>query len=259
MIYLIYFIIVILATTLGSMTGMGGGIIIKPVLDLLGHTDAASISMLSSITVLVMAAVSLWRQRRSADKPERTIALPFALGAVLGGSLGSLGLNALLADAASSGVTVVQNIVLAVLVAATFLYMLNKGRIQSRRLKGVIPSAAAGLILGAISSFLGIGGGPINVVLIIYLFSLTTKTAALCSLLSILLSQASKLLLTLFLGGFAGYDLSMLPIMLAAAIAGGLLGGTLNKRMDEKATDRLFNMVQILVFCLCMTNIWRNL
>ncbi|MCD8352587.1 MAG: hypothetical protein LUC93_18445, partial [Planctomycetaceae bacterium] len=61
---LLYLAIALCSTTAGALTGMGGGVIIKPVIDLVGHYDAASINALSSLTVLIMSVVSvarLWR------------------------------------------------------------------------------------------------------------------------------------------------------------------------------------------------------
>lgn len=59
----VYFLIALLATTAGAMTGMGGGVIIKPLLDLLGDYDAATIGVLSALTVFVMSLVSQWQSK----------------------------------------------------------------------------------------------------------------------------------------------------------------------------------------------------
>ena len=34
--YIIYFFLALVSTTIGSLTGMGGGVIIKPLMDVLG-------------------------------------------------------------------------------------------------------------------------------------------------------------------------------------------------------------------------------
>ena len=47
----------------GAICGIGGGVIIKPVLDALGILDVASISFLSGCTVLSMTAYSVLRSR----------------------------------------------------------------------------------------------------------------------------------------------------------------------------------------------------
>ena len=48
---LIYFFIALICTFAGAITGMGGGVVIKPVLDMMGDFDSASIGALSSMSV----------------------------------------------------------------------------------------------------------------------------------------------------------------------------------------------------------------
>ena len=47
--------------------------------------------------------------------------------------------------------------------------------------------------------------------------------------------------------------------MVAGAIAGGFLGAALNKKLSEKAVERAFNGVQLLVLGICVFNIIRNI
>lgn len=254
---LIYFAIALFATTLGGMTGMGGGVIIKPTLDLLGHFDVSSISMLSSITVLIMAVVSLLTQRHSGEKPPASTALPLSVGAALGGILGSYLLDSFISGSAENSlVTTAQNIILAALIMLLFINTQSKQKLTPLKLTGAVPSVSMGLALGAISSFLGIGGGPINVPIIMLVFGFTARTSAICSLCTILFSQASKLLITAVGGGFEDYELSMLPVMLIGAVLGGFIGGAILKKASDKTSIVLFNLAQLLVFCICITNIF---
>ena len=57
----IYFLTTIIATSAGGISGMGGGIIIKPVLDLMGDFTPQTIGVMSATTVFVMSLVSTWR------------------------------------------------------------------------------------------------------------------------------------------------------------------------------------------------------
>lgn len=261
----VYFLIALLATTAGAMTGMGGGVIIKPLLDLLGDYDAATIGVLSALTVFVMSLVSVAKQMLKKTKIVLKIAVPLALGSVVGGNLGNKMFSGLLSafqnsEAASKNVTVIQNAVLALLIAVVFVYMLYKDRIAGFHLKGILPSLLAGIFLGVCSSFLGIGGGPINVALLIFLFSFDTKTAAVCSIITILFAQLSKVgSILLSPGGLFAYDLSMLLPMAVGAVAGGFLGSKCNIELPERVIDRMFNGVQVLVFGLCIFNMVRNL
>src|SRR5699024_6876573 len=62
---IIYFLTGIIATMLGSMAGLGGCIIIRPVLEFVGEYDVGSIAVLSASTVFVMACVSLITSAKS--------------------------------------------------------------------------------------------------------------------------------------------------------------------------------------------------
>ena len=87
---LVYFLIAIGATTVGSLTGMGGGVIIKPVMDVIGAYDAATIGVLSSITVFSMSVVSIGKQMLAKRKIPFGTAVPLAVGSVAGGQLGQI-------------------------------------------------------------------------------------------------------------------------------------------------------------------------
>ncbi len=258
MLYVLYFLIAIGATTVGSLTGMGGGVIIKPLMDLLGGYDVETIGVLSSVTVFAMAVVSVGKQIAQKAKIDFAMAIPLALGSVGGGLLGQWLLQLIVGSAPKNLVTVVQNGVLAVLILGVFLYMRNKSHIRSMSLHGVVPAALVGVFLGVCSSFLGIGGGPINVALIIFLFGYDTKSATVCSIVTILFSQISKLGSVAVSTGFGIYDLSILPVMVVGAIAGGFIGASLNKKLQEQTVDKAFNAVQLLVLALSIVNIARN-
>ena len=52
---LIFFLVSLLASVVGAICGIGGGVIIKPVLDLLHLESVSTISFLSVCTVLSMS------------------------------------------------------------------------------------------------------------------------------------------------------------------------------------------------------------
>lgn len=255
---IIYFLLAILSTTIGSLTGMGGGVIIKPVMDLLGGYDSQTIGVLSSITVFSMSVVSIGRQVLARVHILFHTAVPLALGSVGGGLLGQWLLEGIVrATGAGGSVTIVQNAVLIALILAVFLYMMNKQKIKGKQLRGIPVSLLVGVFLGICSSFLSIGGGPINVALIVYLYGYDTKTASICSLVAILFAQISKLTTVAVTTGFSGFDLEMAPAMVLGAVAGGFIGAALNRRCKEKTVEAAFNVVQMLVLLIAAVNIVR--
>ena len=55
MLVLIFFIVSLFASSIGAVFGIGGGVIIKPILDSLNIMEVTKISFLSSCTVLSMS------------------------------------------------------------------------------------------------------------------------------------------------------------------------------------------------------------
>lgn len=256
-----YFIITFLACTAGAVTGMGGGILIKPILDSLGGYDVATIGVLSSIAVFVMCLVSACRMYFKKVKAELKIPFLFclALGSSAGGIAGKFIFEKAVGSLNAGYVTIIQNVIIAVLLVAIFIFMLKKDNISTFTFVTNYAGFFTGFILGICSSFLGIGGGPINVAALILLFSLDTRTSALASLVSIFFSQFSKIITVMLGEGLASYDLSVLPFMLAGAVLGGLAGSEISSKLSNKQTDKFFNVVLIVVFGICVFNISRVL
>lgn len=256
---LICFLIVLVATTAGALTGMGGGVIIKPAMDMLGQYDAATIGILSSLTVLTMSIVSIGKHIRQRTKINLRIALALAIGSVAGGWIGDALLGCVIAAVSNTTVVMLQNILLGLLLLGVFAYMQCKSKVPSLHAKRTVAGLLTGIVAGAISTFLGIGGGPINVAVLLFVFSMDTKSAAVNSIITIFFSQVSKLFTVFARGGFASYDLAVLPAMLVAAVIGGWLGAKLNKQMPEAKVELVFNLVQSVVILICVRNIVVNM
>ena len=88
---LVFFVVSILSCTVGSICGIGGGVIIKPVLDATGIMGVSSISFLSGCTVLAMSVVSVYKNLRAGTAKWMCVFLlhwrPEALWAVLLGKV----------------------------------------------------------------------------------------------------------------------------------------------------------------------------
>ena len=256
---LIFLLVSLLASTAGAICGIGGGVIIKPVLDLLHLETVTAISFLSGCTVLSMSCYSVGK---SLLAKERSVSLktgtPLAIGAAAGGLVGNQ-LFAAVRELSGSPDTVgaVQAACLAVVTAGTLLYTVNKARIPTRRVQNFAVCVVIGLALGAMSSFLGIGGGPINLVVLYYFFSMDTKTAAANSLYIILFSQICNLLTTLCTGAVPLFRWPVLALMAAGGIGGGIIGRKLNRQMANQSVERLFIGLIGVIICISLFNTWR--
>ena len=257
---LLFLIVSFLASIVGAICGIGGGVIIKPVLDACKLAPASTINFLSGCTVLSMSAYSVIKSMAAGEKKvSLSTGTPLAIGAALGGIAGKFMFNALKAAVGNeSTVSGVQAICLGIITIGTLLYSLNKEKIKTREEKSPVVCVLIGLILGIFSSFLGIGGGPINLVVLYYFFSMDTKTAAANSLYIILFSQAASLILTL-LTKVPDFKILALILMVAGGIGGGIVGRAVNKKIDSKAVDKLFVCLMLVIIGICVYNCVSNL
>lgn len=114
-----------------------------------------------------------------------------------------------------------------------------------------------GVILGILSSFLGIGGGPVNLVVLFYFFSMETKQAAMYSIYIILFSQIASLSGTLVKGNVPPFEPFTLLLMICCGIFGGLAGSRINKEMEDATVDRLFIGLMAVIIAINLFNIFR--
>lgn len=259
MICLIFFAICFLASAAGAICGIGGGVIIKPVLDAFGILDVNVISFLSGCTVLSMTTYSVVRSRMSGESHvETAVGLPLALGAAAGGLAGKQLFSWVLSispDKNQAGA--VQAGCLLIVTVGTLIYTLRKERIRTCQVQNSVVCALIGTFLGILSSFLGIGGGPVNLVVLFYFFSMPTKAAAENSLYIIFFSQLASLASSIVTGSVPGFRTGVLVLMASGGIAGGICGRAWNKRIEEKTVDRLFVGLMLLMILINIYNIVR--
>ena len=256
---LLYLIVSFLASVAGAICGIGGGVIIKPVLDLCALSSVSTISFLSGCTVLSMSCYSVGRNLLAgSSKVDAKTGTPLAVGAAVGGVAGKQ-LFSLIKDMFDAPNTVggVQAVCLAVITLGTLAYTVLKSRIRTRHVERAGACLGIGLVLGVMSSFLGIGGGPINLVVLYYFFSMDTKTAAANSLYIILFSQLASLLFVLAGNSVPPFRWPVLGLMVAGGIGGGILGRALNKRMDNRAVEKLFIALMAVIILISIYNAWR--
>jgi len=65
---LIYSLIIFFATFLGAFVGLGGGVIIKPLLDLIGHDSIATVNFISAFAVFSMSISSTIKHIKAKTK-----------------------------------------------------------------------------------------------------------------------------------------------------------------------------------------------
>ena len=181
MIGFIYFLVIVFSTTIGAISGMGGGVIIKPVLDFIGVHSAASISFYSTVAVFTMSIVSVLRHIKNGTKLNWRLIIWIAFGAIIGGALGNVTFELLLSLFENDSVVTLIQIIL-IIITLIFALIYSKYNSISLYLSNYIWYIGCGIVLGFLSSLLGIGGGPINVSLLMLMFAMPIKEATIYSI-----------------------------------------------------------------------------
>ncbi|MBQ5796753.1 MAG: sulfite exporter TauE/SafE family protein [Firmicutes bacterium] len=259
MIHLLIFLICFCACTVGAICGIGGGIIIKPALDTFGIMSASTINFLSGCTVLAMTTYSFGKNKLAGtSKIDQATGIPLALGAAIGGVFGK-SLFQMIRSMSSdpTAISAIQAACLVIITLGTLIYTIYKSRITTHHVTNKLACVVIGLLLGIMSSFLGIGGGPINLVVLFFFFSMDTKKAAENSLYIILFSQTASLISTLATRTVPEFDISILCLMIAGGIIGGIMGRKINKKLDEAAVDKLFIALMILMIVMNTYNFFK--
>lgn len=259
--YLLFCAVTLFACILGTICGMGGGVIIKPVLDAAHIMSVSAVNFISGIVVIGM---TLWTIGKSLLKKESVLQLNItiylAASAAVGGILGKQLFQSVAQcfenpDTAAG----IQGICLFLATVATLLYTIKKDHIQSRNITSVFARILIGFILGVFGAFLGIGGGPFNVAILCYFFSMETKVATQNSLLIILFSQAASTLKAAISNGIAPVPMVLLILMIFVGIIGSEIGRRLNRKLNNRQATWCLEGAMILIMGISCYNIFQYL
>lgn len=253
----IYSIIILLANTIGSISGMGGGLIIKPALQLLDWDNVILINFYSSFAVFVMSISSTWKQLKSNNHVDKCLALYLSLGSVLGGMLGNTSFKLLHTLLGNDKSVVIQ--MLLVIISLIVSLVLTGGKIGQLDYNGKIIYVFVGLFLGWLATLLGIGGGPINIAFFMFLFGIGLRQATIYSIITIFFSQGAKLLQTVLFAEIADLDFILLLLLMFSAILGGILGAKISNAIKEKHILLIYNSVVIFVLLIDSVNLIKYL
>lgn len=186
------------------------------------------------------------------------ITIPLAVGGAVGGVVGKQSYSSIAAMYPNPDtVGAWQAALLAVVTFGTLVYTLCKKRITTHHIDHPIACTLIGFALGVLSSFLGIGGGPINLVVLFFFFSLDTKAAALSSLFIILFSQLSSIGLTVFFATPPPFSWNKFVLMVAGGLLGGIVGRKINKSISSKFVENLFAVQIAIIIVICIYNTFK--
>lgn len=217
------------AGILGSMIGLGGGIVVVPALTILGvpPVTAASNSLFVALSNAAASTVSYSRQRRIDYGLGLRISALSVPGTILGAVLTT-----------DSAPWIFKALFGALLVAAA-AYIALRSRMEgggggsllgSPRAMAVLV-AGASFFAGTVSSFFGIGGGVVFVPLMVAAMGIGMVRAAPTSQFALLFTALSGIAAHWVLGN---PDVFYGAPLMAGVFVGGLIGAKLSAHMKER-------------------------
>jgi len=224
------------AGLLGSIIGLGGGIIIVPVLTFFGFSPAlaASNSIFAVFSNAIASSISYAKQRRI----EYSIGLKLGLLSIPGTVVGAL---------ISSEITPsLFKILFALILIFASVYIFSKRKIEPKKYniskQIMILAIGASFVAGIMSGLFGVGGGIIFVPLMVIAMGLSMKNAAPTSQFILLFASGSALVTHTLLGHPDFYQALLLA---TGAFVGGLVGARLSLEIKENSLKILISIVMV--------------
>ena len=228
------------AGTLGSMLGVGGGIIMVPALTFLNvpPTQAASTSLIAVMATSISSTIEYSRQKRI----NYGLGLQMAACAIPGGVLGAVLSEYLLQDT--------FKLYFGILLILTGLYILYRNsvlkdrHVKRRSLALQVGVFAASFGAGIISSLFGVGGGIIFVPAMLLVLGLTMHRAAPTSQFTLMMTAIAGV----FTHSALGHPDYLQAIVLSiGAFVGAQIGARLSRITKDVLLQRLLAAVLMTV------------
>jgi hypothetical protein len=225
------------AGILGSMIGLGGGIVVVPVLTFFGFppTLAVSNSLFAAFSNAVGSTVSYSRQKRIDYSLGLKLGLLCIPGTILGAYFSS--------DVTPGLFKILFGLVL--VSSAVYIFMRKKIETQEKTLtkQMIVFVISASFFAGIISSFFGIGGGIVFVPLMVVGIGMTMKKAAPTSQFILLFASLSGIIVHSLLGH---PDFLQAGLLSAGAFVGGIIGARISFNIKERSLQILVSAIIIL-------------
>jgi len=252
---ILYFFIIVVVISTSAIAGISGGVVLRPVFDLIGYHSPIEIGFYMGVAVLTMTISSTLKQVKMGTKIKADKALTLATGAIVGGWVGQVALEWLTSHIDHNAIQMFQNVMS--LLALGFVLIATRPHVKKYAATGAHWYLLAGLGLGTFASILAIGGGPINVAAFTIIFGITLKEATVYSITTILFTQLSRLVtMGMAPGSFGRFDMGLLWYIIPAAIIGGYVGGRLNVKFSDEQVMKVFKFV---VIGTILINIWNTI
>jgi hypothetical protein len=225
------------AGILGSMIGLGGGIIVVPILTFFGFppTLAVSNSLFAAFSNAAGSTISYSRQKRIEYSLGLKLGLLTIPGTILGAYISS--------DVTPGIFKMLFGLVL--ISSAIYIFLRKKIETSEKSLtkQMIVFVIAASFFAGIISSFFGIGGGIVFVPLMVVGIGMTMKKAAPTSQFILLFASLSGIIIHSILGH---PDFLQAGLLAAGAFVGGIIGARISLDIKERSLQILVSAIIII-------------
>lgn len=255
MMRIILAIVAVFASIIGALTGVGSGIILKTFYDLVNAGNVLAIGFYSTIMVFTMCIVSILKQVKHGFKFNLGFLISISLSSILGGYLGNELLNIAAAGMPEKLVKLVQSIILFATLVYLTIYTRKSAHNDKKPNENIVLAFFVGLFLGAISIFLAIGGGPLNVSLFVIIFHFTMKQSSVYSIATVFFSQITKIISIVASAQYQMFDMKMIPMLIIASIIGGYIGTVWNQKISSAKLESLYTVFMIAITAITGFNV----
>ena len=223
-----------------GLLGLGGGVIMLPLLTLLGGVPLKLVTGTDLVHVLITSATSTIAHYRR-GMVDTKAGLFFGFSGIVGGLLGSL----LSVPLSPFLLRVIYLFVVGL--GAFILFMPAPLEFEGYR-KGELNRTlgiATGLSVGALAGLLGVGGGFITVPLMTYGLKIPLRVAIGTSLLFIFITSLGTIWAKF---GVGHIHVTITLLVLSGSITGALIGPSVSRRMSVRSLHLALLSLLILIF-----------
>ncbi|MFZ9818733.1 MAG: sulfite exporter TauE/SafE family protein [Ilumatobacteraceae bacterium] len=234
---------------LSGVFGVGGGILVVPGLMMFVRMEqrrAHGTSLAAVLPIAVASLVTYWAH----DHVDWPVALWLSIGALAGAFVGA----SLLAIISKRNLALVFAIVLAIVGIRLFFTVSGDGRGEITVLVA-LAYVLLGLVTGALSGLLGIGGGAIMVPIMAVLFGIPSVIAKGTSLAVII---PTALMGTVRNRSNANVDITAAVVVGVTGVVMAVVGAWVSARMSDAVSNALFAVLLIAVAVRMLRQAWKE-
>ncbi|MFV0499370.1 MAG: sulfite exporter TauE/SafE family protein [Bacilli bacterium] len=242
------FIVIFISAVIAAITGIGGGIIIRPILSLTAM-NAGIVNFYACTAIIFSTIYSMIKAYQSKKKIDFGVILFLSLGSFLGGFIGNVITQKIMLLLNDSVFVIIQSVLLNVTLSFV-IYMSVKHIEFESKITSKSLTVTIGLLVGILSVFVGIGGGVLNVIILGACFKMSRKSAIITSLIMVFISQTTNMLLLLTSNIINHINIGELAIIIVCSLLGGIIGKEICNKISSVFISKIFVYIISIVLVL---------